>query len=88
MLALMPTRATELPKTKCDDHLRITALAALRSAGYGPLTHLGCEVTGGVAHISGTVPSYYLKQKAQAALLAVGDIKCVDNMVEVRGVAV
>jgi hypothetical protein len=71
-----------------DTCLRTTALAALRSSGYGPLTHLGCEVTGGVAHISGTVPSYYLKQKAQAALLAVEDLKSVNNMVEVRGVAV
>jgi len=86
MLALMPTRFSELKQG--DDRIRTTALAALRPTGYGSLARLGCEVTGGVAHISGTVPSYYLKQKAQAALLAVGDIKCVDNMAEVRGVAV
>jgi hypothetical protein len=46
-----------------------------------------CEVSGGVARLSGVVPSFYLKAVAQAALLSLTDLKGVANRVEVRPTA-
>jgi hypothetical protein len=67
-----------------DGHLLCTAIAALQSTGYGHLRQLACEVNDGVARISGVVPSFYLKQVAQTALLTVADLKGVTNLVEVQ----
>jgi len=41
-------------------------------------------VTDGVMVLSGTVPSYFLKQKAQTVLLALGCGNCVQNLLSVE----
>ncbi len=70
-----------------DSHLLQTARAALESTGYVQLRQLACEVSEGMACISGVVPSFYLKQVAQTALLTVTDLKGVTNRVEVQRAA-
>lgn len=67
-----------------DEELRHAATAVLRSSGYGLLRSLECEVNGGVVTISGVLPSFYLKQLAQALLLRLDGLQGVSNEVEVR----
>jgi hypothetical protein len=52
-----------------DDCLRSAAPARLRSSGYAGLRRLRCEVTDALVIVRGVLPSYYLKQMAQAVLL-------------------
>ncbi len=60
------------------------ALAALRSSGYPVMWQLRCEVQGGVVAVSGLVPSYHLKQMAQAVLLRLKQARTVLNLVDVH----
>jgi hypothetical protein len=46
--------------------------------------YLNCEVRDGRAVLSGVVPSFYLKQLAQALLLRLGELQGVSNLLEVR----
>jgi BON domain len=74
------------PDSGCpgDDRLRIAALKLLRSSGFAALRRLRCEVTEAVVIVHGVVPSYYLKQMAQAVILRLNGIRSVMNLVEVR----
>jgi hypothetical protein len=74
---------TGAPSFGRDDRLRTAALGLLRSSGYRPLRYLDCEVRDGRAVLSGVVPSFYLKQLAQALLLRLGEIQGVNNLLEV-----
>jgi hypothetical protein len=67
-----------------DDGPRAAVLNLLRSSGYAALRGLRCEVTEAVVVVRGVVPSYYLKQVAQAAVLRLDGIRGVRNLVEVR----
>ncbi|MFO0845264.1 MAG: BON domain-containing protein [Gemmataceae bacterium] len=67
-----------------DDHLVSTALARLRSSGYPLLAKLRCEVADGVVTVFGSVPTFHLKQMAQAVLIKSGSFRAVKNAVEVR----
>jgi hypothetical protein len=66
-----------------DGRIHAAATAALASSAYAPLRKLHCRVREGVAEIFGTVPSFYLKQMAQAALLPLCPLGGVRNLVEV-----
>ncbi len=66
-----------------DDGLRTTALKLLQSSGFAALRRLRCEVTEAVVIVHGIVPSYYLKQMAQTAILRLDGIRGVRNLVEV-----
>jgi hypothetical protein len=59
------------------------ATEALRSSGYRPLGGLRCQVCDGVVTVSGVVPSFHLKQLAQAAVLKLAAVRGVRNLVEV-----
>jgi hypothetical protein len=59
--------------------------AALRAAGYRALADLDCRLINGSIVLSGTVPTYYLKQVAQTAVLRLGATLRLDNRVHVRG---
>jgi hypothetical protein len=63
--------------------IRALAKAALRATGYRELATLDCEVVDRTVAISGTVPSYYLKQIAQAVLARLDGVIRVENLVEV-----
>lgn len=67
-----------------DGHIRAAAVAALNSAQYSALRNLTCHVVDGTAEITGTVPSYYLKQLAQTAVAQLPGVLHVRNLVVVR----
>lgn len=59
------------------------AQAALRRSAYFELRTLSCDFAGGVLTLHGRVPTYYLKQLAQAAVVGVPGVVEIDNRVEV-----
>jgi osmotically-inducible protein OsmY len=68
-----------------DLQVRAAVVDALRSMPYAALRNLKCSVLEGTAEITGTVPTFYLKQLAQAVVLQLGGVRTVRNLVEVRG---
>ena len=56
-----------------------TAEARLRQAAYYGLRRLSCECRDGVLTLRGRVPSYYLKQQAQAHLQGIDGVQAIDN---------
>jgi hypothetical protein len=59
------------------------AEAALRQSSYFELRDVACDFSGGVLTLRGRVPSYHLKQLAQASVADVPGVVEVDNRVEV-----
>lgn len=59
------------------------AQAALRRTSYFELRDVSCEFSGGVLTLRGRVPSYHLKQIAQASVADVPGVVEVHNRVEV-----
>jgi len=57
-------------------------IEALRATGYVPLRDLGVMASQGTGVLCGRVPSYYLKQLAQSALLSVPGIDQVRNEID------
>ena len=70
-----------LPDEVCGENppLRSLVIDRLRSSGYPLLGRLACEVADGVVTLSGDVPTFHLKQVAQAVLLQVGAVRRVRN---------
>ncbi|MBN2292778.1 MAG: hypothetical protein JXM70_10155 [Pirellulales bacterium] len=58
----------------------------LRSTGYHALSAVKCEYHEGVVVLHGRVSSYYMKQVAQAVLMADPLIEDIVNLIEVSGV--
>ena len=61
------------------------AQAKLRRLSYFELRDVCCDFSGGVLTLRGSVPSYHLKQLAQADVAEVPGVIEVDNRVEVVG---
>jgi hypothetical protein len=59
------------------------AQAALRRSAYFELRNVSCDFSGGVLTLQGRVPTYYLKQLAQASVADVPGVVEIDNRVEV-----
>jgi hypothetical protein len=59
------------------------AQAALRGSAYFELRELSCDFSGGRLTLTGRVPSYHLKQVAQAAVARVPGVVEIDNHLEV-----
>jgi hypothetical protein len=59
------------------------AQAALRRSAYVELRNVSCDFSGGVLTLHGRVPTYYLKQLAQASVVDVPGVVEIDNRVEV-----
>jgi osmotically-inducible protein OsmY len=55
----------------------------LRSSPYLALRNLGCDFHDGVLVLRGCLPTYYLKQMAQAAVSHVAGVEQVVNQIEV-----
>ena len=55
----------------------------LCAAGYHVLQQIECEYFDGVVVLRGCVPTYYLKQIAQAVLLATPIVEEVVNLIDV-----
>jgi osmotically-inducible protein OsmY len=58
---------------------------ALLGSGYAALGFVGCDVQQNQVVLSGSVPSYHLKQLAQVFAQRVEGVGRVDNRLEVRG---
>jgi hypothetical protein len=69
----------------CDRQMHAAATTALAASKYGPLRKLDCRVSAGVVEITGSVPSFYLKQLAQAAVLQLYPSSVIRNLVRVHG---
>jgi osmotically-inducible protein OsmY len=59
------------------------AEATLRRSAYIELRNISCDFSGGILTLCGRVPSYYLKQLAQASVAEVPGVIEVHNRVEV-----
>jgi osmotically-inducible protein OsmY len=59
------------------------AQAALRRSSYFELRDISCDFSGGILTLQGRVPSYHLKQLAQASVADVPGVVEVHNRVEV-----
>jgi len=55
----------------------------LRGTGYLALRQIDCRVENGVVQLSGDVPSFYCKQIAQTAVLALKRVRRVENCLRV-----
>jgi len=67
---------------RCEDVAR-AAEARLHHAPYFELHRVACEFDGGVLTLRGRVPSYYLKQMAQALLDKLEGVLRLDNQLDV-----
>ena len=63
--------------------IREVAEDHLRRSGYLALRDISCEVREGVARMQGRLPTYYLKQVAQAIVAEVEGVDAVINQIEV-----
>jgi osmotically-inducible protein OsmY len=66
-----------------DQKLYKAVMRHLQASGYLQLRRLRCEVADGMVTLSGRVPSFHLKQVAQAAVLRIAAVRKVENLVQV-----
>jgi hypothetical protein len=59
------------------------ARSTLRRSSYFELRDVSCDFSGGTLTLRGRVPSYHLKQLAQASVAEVPGVVEIDNRVEV-----
>jgi hypothetical protein len=66
-------------------HVDLADLAerALRSSPYLALRNVSCECGGGVLTLRGFLPTYYLKQVAQAVVARIDGVRQIVNEIEV-----
>lgn len=64
--------------------LKAAAASSLFQSGYAALTSVGCEVRGDRVILHGSVPTYHLKQLAQAFVQRVAGVTRVENHLAVR----
>jgi osmotically-inducible protein OsmY len=85
MQALLPgTRKVHaLPSSHRDDAIHDSVTRVLKASGYRPLAGLSCRVDRGVVELAGIVPTFYLKQLAQEAVLRLDHVNQVMNRVQV-----
>jgi hypothetical protein len=67
-----------------DRVLHEAAIEGLRRSGYRALSEVQCEVNGAMVALSGVVPSFFLKQIAQAIILRMGNVNGLINHLEVQ----
>lgn len=65
-----------------DLYHRVTA--ALLQSGYAALSFIGCDVEQNRVILRGSVPSYHLKQQAQACAQRVEGIGAIENRLVVQ----
>ena len=80
---ILPTSAPLATQNLEDARLAERVARALRATGYGALRGVVISVSARVVMLLGRVPSYYLKQIAQATALAVPGAHQIHNGLEV-----
>jgi hypothetical protein len=80
-----PLEATALLWMNCVEDLDLAERVerALRATGYAPLRNVTVSVRARGVTLDGRVPSYYLKQVAQATALAVSGAHHIRNQLDV-----
>lgn len=68
---VLPAFDSQLTPSIEDGHVTERIKRALRKTGYGVLRSVAVSVNDRVVRLVGQVPSYYMKQVAQATALAV-----------------
>jgi len=71
------------PEATAPTKIAEQAEARLRGNAYLALKYVSCECRDGVLTLRGCVPSYYLKQVAQAAVAAIDGVSRIKNEIEV-----
>jgi osmotically-inducible protein OsmY len=88
MYSLIQTKpASKIKKEETfplDGGVVATAESRLRQSAYFELRSVACEYHEGVLTLRGRVPSYYLKQLAQALVDKVEGVLELNNQVDVR----
>ncbi len=64
-----------------------SAETRLRSNPYLALKNVQCTYRDGVLTLHGCLPTYYLKQRAQAAVAQIDGVERIDNQIEVTATA-
>ena len=59
------------------------AVSRLQNSSYPEVRRIGCDFHDGMLRLWGRVPSYYLKQVAQCAVLGMDDVDEIHNQLEV-----
>ena len=81
--ASAPVLARPNPFAALFEEIAETAQQALRRSSYFELRNVSCEFSGGILTLQGRVPSYHMKQLAQASVADVPGVVEVHNRVEV-----
>ncbi|MDB5349075.1 MAG: putative periplasmic or secreted lipoprotein [Planctomycetota bacterium] len=71
------------PKSSARENIGIEAQERLRRCGYSALRDISCDVHGQSVRLAGRLPSYYLKQVAQAVVAEIEGVRRVINLIEV-----
>jgi osmotically-inducible protein OsmY len=66
-----------------DRYLQHQVRQTLQGTGYAALQRIDCRVENGVVELLGEVPSFYCKQVAQAVVVAMSQIRHVENRLRV-----
>lgn len=85
-----PAQVLEIPSAReSGESVEIVgeALHRLRRSGYSALWDVSCDVHGKTVRLLGHLPSYYLKQVAQAIVAEVEGVRRVINLIEVAAPA-
>jgi osmotically-inducible protein OsmY len=80
---MAPLALLEAPREAEDVRLADRIAGALRETGYASLREVKLTVRSRVVRLSGSVPSYHLKQVATTTALAVEGVGQIDNDLEV-----
>jgi hypothetical protein len=81
---LTPTIAIQRVMTSACGSVVERCHAVLHDSSHYPLRALRCEFHEGVLSLHGVVPTYYLRQLAQALLSNVENVKEINNKVVVQ----
>ncbi len=82
----MPRLQTDrlIPQGASSSSLQAAVVHSLFDSGYAALSFVSCEVAGDRVVLQGDVPTWHLKQLAQAVVKRVAGVGCVDNRLAVR----
>lgn len=79
---LLPGR---LVATQFESRIADEVMFALRQTGYAQIPDLEIRVDGHNVFLKGRLPSYYLKQKAHHAVLAVPGVHTIIDEIDIVG---
>ena len=75
---------SKLPVSAGENQITARIRRALSLTGHPALRHVRVRVDDGRVCLQGSVPSWFLKQVAQSAVLNVADVDALDNELVVR----